>query len=59
MPSEHVLDPELENPRGARLRRDLAEVASVQIDRIVIAAAGQRRSRITPVEVIQQIEPTI
>jgi hypothetical protein len=55
MSSEHVLDPELENPRGARLRRDLAEVASVQIDRIVIAAAGQRRSRITPVEVIQQI----
>src|SRR6185369_4609416 len=54
--SEHVFDPELEDPRGAGLSRDLAEVASVEIHSIGVAAAGQRRTRIAPVEVIQQIE---
>src|SRR6266550_653268 len=56
MTSEHVFDPELEDPRGARLGRDLAEVAGVEIDGIGVAAAAQRRARIAPVEVIQQIE---
>src|SRR5262245_11118702 len=56
MTSEHVLDPELEDPRGTCLGRDLAEVAGVQIDGIGVAAAAKRRARIAPVEVIQQIE---
>src|SRR6267143_2822035 len=56
MTSEHVFDPELEDPRGARLRRDLAEVAGVEIDGIGVAAAAERRAWIAPVEVIQQVE---
>src|SRR6267143_1872831 len=46
MTSEHVFDPELEDPRGARLRRDLAEVAGVEIDGIGVAAAAERRARV-------------
>ena len=56
MTSEHVFDPELEDPRRARLGRDLAEVAGVEIGGIGVAAAAQHRARIAPVEVIQQIE---
>src|SRR4030095_8265514 len=54
--SEHIFDPELEDPWRARLSRDLAEVASVEIDSIGVAAAAEWRARIAPVEVIQQIE---